>query len=113
MKTVTIGVSSREEVKRRLAHAFKGERQGSRISFASASLLLRVLTEHRLRLLDAMRGANPMSLREAARRVDRDVKRVHGDVHALLGAGILRKTADGKIQFPFDTVRVEFELKAA
>ena len=113
MKTVTIGVSTRADVKRRLAQAFRGKRQGSRISFASAPLLLRVLTEHRLKLLDAMRGAEPISLREAARRVERDVKRVHGDVHALLGAGILRKTKDGKIEFPFDTVRVEFELKAA
>ena len=32
-----------------------------------------------------------MTIREAARRVHRDVKAVHGDVHALLNAGVLQK----------------------
>jgi predicted transcriptional regulator len=36
-----------------------------------------------------------------AGRVERDVKAVHGDVHALLNAGILQKTEDGRIVFPF------------
>lgn len=30
-----------------------------------------------------------------------------------LSAGILRKDAEGKIEFPFDTVHVDFKLKAA
>jgi len=34
-------------------------------------------------------------------------------VHALLAAGVLRRTADGKIRFPFDAVHVDFVLKAA
>jgi hypothetical protein len=38
---------------------------------------------------------------------------VHGDAHALLAAGILRKTEDGKIEFPFDAVHVDFLLEAA
>jgi predicted transcriptional regulator len=54
-----------------------------------------------------------MTLREAARRAGRDVKAVHGDVHALLAAGVLRKNAAGKIEFPFDAVRVDFLLEAA
>lgn len=39
--------------------------------------------------------------------------RVHGDVHALLNAGILQKTEESRIVFPFDAVRVNFVLKAA
>jgi len=34
-------------------------------------------------------------------------------VHALLKAGILQKTDKGLIEFPFDTVHVDFALKAA
>ena len=49
----------------------------------------------------------------AARRVERDVKAVHRDVHALLDAGILRKTREGRIVFPFEAVRVSFVLQAA
>jgi hypothetical protein len=41
------------------------------------------------------------------------VKAVHGDVHALLAAGVLRKNGNGKIEFPFDAVHVDFVLKAA
>ena len=54
-----------------------------------------------------------MSIREAARRVERDVKAVHGDVTALLNAGILSKTDDGMIAFPYDAIHVDFLLKAA
>jgi predicted transcriptional regulator len=45
--------------------------------------------------------------------VGRDVKAVHGDVTALLKAGVLNRAADGRIEFPFDTVKVEFVLQAA
>ena len=43
----------------------------------------------------------------------RDVKAVHRDVHALLDTGILQKTEDGWIVFPFDAVHVNFMLSAA
>ena len=60
-----------------------------------------------------MTGAGPMTIREAARRLGRDVKAVHGDVHALLNTGILQKTDNGLIEFPFDAIHVDFTLKAA
>jgi predicted transcriptional regulator len=52
-------------------------------------------------------------VRELARRVGRDVKGVHTDARALLLAGLIDKTEDGKLSFPYDAVRVEFVLKAA
>ncbi|HMN13447.1 MAG TPA: hypothetical protein PKD55_14085 [Bellilinea sp.] len=54
-----------------------------------------------------------MTIREAARRMKRDVKAVHTDVHVLLNAGILQKTGEGLIVFPFDAVHVDFMLNAA
>jgi predicted transcriptional regulator len=54
-----------------------------------------------------------VSIREAARRVERDVKAVHADVKALLNAGLLSRTADGRIEFPFQAIKVDFVLKAA
>ena len=113
MRTVTLDVASIEEVNRRALDAFRGRKQAARLSFASPELLWKVLTAKRWELLKAMTGAEPMTLREAARRAGRDVKAVHGDVHALLDAGILRKTGNGRIAFPFDAVRVNFMLKAA
>lgn len=90
----------------------KAERS-ARISFASPELLWKVLTAKRWALLKALCGAGPVSIREAARRVDRDVKAVHGDVTALLTAGVLDRTESGAIEFPFDAVKVEFLLQAA
>lgn len=97
------------------SHAMKSGRQEpqARIGFATPELLWQVLTAKRWELLKAMCGAGPMSIREAARRVGRDVKAVHGDVTALLNAGVLNRSPEGGIEFPFDAVKVEFMLQAA
>lgn len=90
----------------------KGSRS-ARISFAQPELLWQVLTAKRWEILKALCGAGPVSIREAARRVNRDVKAVHADVTALLSAGVLSRTETGAIEFPFDAVKVEFLLQAA
>ena len=113
MKTVTLDVASAEAVTRRALDAFKGKKQQARISFARPDLLWRVLTAKRWELLKAMAGQGPMTIREAARRIGRDVKAVHGDVHALLNAGLLDRDDDGRIRFRFDAVHVDFTLHAA
>lgn len=113
MHTVTLEVSSREEANQRFLRAFEGEPQGDLISFETPALLFKVLTQKRWELLSMMTGAGPLPLREVAGRVGRDVKAVHGDVHALLDVGILQKTEEGRIVFPFDAVRVNFVLQAA
>ncbi len=115
MKTVTLDVRKPAEAMADFAQAWKtGKPQRSaRISFATPELLWKVLTERRWELLKALCGAGPMSIREAARRVGRDVKAVHGDVTALLNAGVLDRTDDGRIVFPFEAVKVEFLLQAA
>jgi predicted transcriptional regulator len=110
---VTLEISSSPDVRRRALDAFKGRKQGARISFATPELLWKVLTAKRWELLKAMAGQGPLTIRETARRVGRDVKAVHGDVHALLDAGILDKTDSNRIVFPFDAVRVDFTLHAA
>ena len=113
MRTVTLEVSSREKADRRFLRAFEGEPQGEFISFASPELLFKVISGKRWELLKVMTGAGPITIREVARRMERDVKAVHGDVQALLKAGIVQKTENGMIVFPFDTVHVDFMLKAA
>jgi predicted transcriptional regulator len=113
MKTVTLEIASRDDVTRRALEAFKGKRQRARISFPTPELLWKVLTAKRWELLKTMAGKGPLTIRAAARQVGRDVKAVHGDVHALLDAGLLDRTAKNQIIFPFDAIRVEFTLRAA
>jgi predicted transcriptional regulator len=113
MRTVKLEVSSRENTNRRFLRAFEGETQGEVISFETPALLFKVLSGKRWEVLNIMTGADAMTIRELARRLGRDVKAVHGDVHALLNAGILQKTDTGLIVFPFDALHVDFMLKEA
>ncbi len=83
------------------------------MSFATPELLWKVLTAKRWELLKTLCGAGAMSIREAARRVGRDVKPVHSDITALLAAGVLDRAEGGGIIFPFEAVKVEFLLQAA
>ncbi len=113
LNTVTLSVATRAEVNVRALDAFAGKAQGNRISFASIDLLWQVAGPKRLEIVRAMTGAGGLSIREIARRVGRDVKAVHGDVHALLDAGLLDRTPEGLVVFPYDAVRVEFDLLPA
>lgn len=115
MRTVILEVRSLRESLADFADAWTtGAGDGDRrISFATPELLWRVLGEKRWEILKEMSGAGPLAIREAARRVQRDVKAVHRDVHALLDAGILDRTADGRIEFPYDAIHVDFVLRAA
>jgi predicted transcriptional regulator len=67
--------------------------RSARISFATPELLWKVLTAKRWELLKVLCGAGPISIREAARRVGRDVKAVHSDISALLNVGVLDRAA--------------------
>lgn len=115
MKTVTLEVRDPNESMAEFAHAWHAGKsaRASRINFATPELLWKVLTAKRWELLKALCGAGPVSIREAARRVNRDVKAVHGDVTALLNAGLLDRSESGGIEFPFDAVKVEFVMRAA
>lgn len=114
MRSVTIGVTTPEEIAERFVRAWEtGEAQEAHIGFLTLDDLWKTLTLKRWGIIKAMTGAGPLAIREIARRVGRDVKAVHGDVHLLVNAGLLDKTADGKIVFHYDEVRVDFVLKAA
>jgi len=115
MKIVTLDVRSRAEVLADVGKVWKSGKaqKTARISFATPELLWKVLTAKRWELLKALCGSGPVSIREAARRVNRDVKAVHADVTALLNAGVLDRAEPGGIVFPYEAVKVEFLLQAA
>lgn len=115
MKTVVLDVATRRDAGDEFIRAWETSRarKSARISFETPELLWKVLTARRWELLKALCGAGPISIREAARRVGRDVKTVHGDVTALLDAGVLDRAVSGGIEFPYDAIKVEFLLQAA
>ncbi|MBN1570049.1 MAG: DNA-binding protein [Acidobacteria bacterium] len=115
MKTVILEVKSPKDAMAGFTQVWKSGRKqkADRIVFASPELLWKVLTAKRWELLKALCGAGPVSIREAARRVERDVKSVHGDAIALIKAGLLNRSKSGGIEFPYEAVKVEFLLQAA
>jgi predicted transcriptional regulator len=115
MKTVVLEVREPGDAMADFAKAWRAAtpQLEARISFATPELLWQVLTAKRWQLLKVLCGAGPVSIREAARRAGRDVKAVHGDVKALLEAGVLHAANGGGIVFPYEQVKVEFVLRAA
>jgi predicted transcriptional regulator len=115
VKTVILDVRNPADAMTEFVQGWRSGKpqKAGRISFAAPELLWAVLTAKRWELLKALCGAGPVSIREAARRVGRDVKAVHGDVTALLNAGLLDRAEDGGIVFPYEAIKVEFMLQAA
>ena len=113
MNTVTLCIAALEDVTRRALSALRGEAQGAFISFASSDLLWQTLTCRRWDILKTMTGQGRLAIREVARRIGRDVKATHRDVHALLDAGILERTDDRGVIFPYDAIHVDFTLHRA
>lgn len=110
---VTIGVETEERVIARAMAAVKAHREtdSAYITFVTLEQMVKTLTPMRWQIIKTMTGAGPMSIRELARRLERDVKRVHEDVQALLSTGVLDRTESGEIVFPYDKVHVEFEIE--
>lgn len=115
MKTVVLEARSPEESMANFVQSWKlgKPERSARISFATPELLWQVPTAKRWELLKVLCGAGPVSIRETARRVGRDVKAVHADIPALSKAGVIDRAEGGGVVFPFEAVKVEFLLEAA
>ena len=65
------------------------------VSFESMDMLARTLTAKRIETIRALRREKAHSVRELAARLHRDVKNVHGDLKALVDAGIVDQDETG------------------
>lgn len=111
-RTVTLSVASRDAVRARVDAAFRGERQGAFITFASVDLLWQTLTRERWDLLQAVTGQPVLSTVDLAERLGRDPRTVRLDVEALSSAGVL-DLEDDRVSFPFEALHVDFTLRKA
>lgn len=97
-----------ELAKDNATQAMTGVSVGSVLTFSSIEQLTKVmLAPNRLSIINTMAGEDAMSIRELARRVNRDFRGVHSDVQALLNAGVIDRDGNG-IVFPFDAYHIEF-----
>ena len=86
--------------------------RGEELAFETPAMFFGKLTERRWELVRTLQGKGAMSIRELARRVGRDVKRVHEDV-AVLTELVLFEREEGGIACPFARIHVDIELAAA
>jgi predicted transcriptional regulator len=84
--------------------------QGEVLNFESAGAFFGKLTERRWALVHALQGRGDMSIRELARRVGRDVRRVHDDVEALAELGLVERSDSAGVRCPFEAVHIDMRL---
>ena len=87
--------------------------QGEVLNFETPAQFFGQLTEKRWDLVRAAQGKGELSVRELARTVGRDVKRVHEDIVILAGLGLLERTESGGVVCPFTSMHIDMYLKAA
>ena len=88
-----------------------GNYQGEVFEFESPAALFRLLTPKRWELLETLQSAGACGVRELARLLERDVRRVHDDISTLLESGMVERTDDGKLVVPFAEIHADFVLR--
>jgi predicted transcriptional regulator len=102
------------EMGKRFTAAWKSGRSSAHVfTFESPAALFRILTPKRWELVERLQTLGPSSVRGLARALERDVKRVHEDVAALIEVGLIEKTERGRIHVPFAVIEADFALRAA
>ena len=98
---------------RAMAQAAKAdEYQGEVLNFESPGHFFGQLSEKRWDIVRAAQGKGELSVRELARAVGRDVKRVHEDVVILAELGMLERTEGGGVICPYSSMHIDMYLKA-
>jgi predicted transcriptional regulator len=87
--------------------------QGEVLNFESPGHFFGQLTEKRWEIVRAAQGKGELSVRELARTVGRDVKRVHEDVVILAELGLLDRTEGGGLICPYSSMHIDMYMKAA
>jgi predicted transcriptional regulator len=87
--------------------------QGEVLNFESPGHFFGQLTEKRWALVRAAQGKGELSVRQLARMVGRDVKRVHEDVVVLAELGLLERSESGGLLCPYTSMHIDMCLKAA
>lgn len=87
--------------------------QGEVLNFETPAQFFGQLTEKRWDIVRAAQGKGELPVRELARMLDRDVKRVHEDVVVLAELGLLERTESGGVVCPYTSMHIDMYLKAA
>lgn len=119
MTTLTVRIGTLADQASRFADLDRVIEEGGNLPEATPSLMFpdydqlhHILAPARLTIVKALAGQGPLSIREVARRVGRDVQAVHRDVTRLIDAGVIDRAEKG-IEFAYDRIHFDFDVQAA
>jgi predicted transcriptional regulator len=85
--------------------------QGETLNFETPAAFFGRLTERRWAIVTALLGQGTLAVRELARRVGRDVKRVHEDVQVLAELGLVERDETGGVLCPYADVHIDMHVQ--
>ena len=91
--------------------AKSGTYQGEVLNFETPAQFFGQLSEKRWDIVRAAQGKGEMSVRELARVVGRDVKRVHDDIVILAELGLLERTDSGGVTCPYSSMHIDMYMQ--
>jgi predicted transcriptional regulator len=103
----------RQDALDRLDRWQAGEEIPHVVNFQNPSDLRALLTDRRVELLRSIMAERPDSIRQLAKRLDRDVKSIHDDLQVLADYDIVHFEQAGRAKRPFvpyDTIEVSLEI---
>lgn len=112
--TITINPNWHGTLRQTAQDAFSAPKyQGETLNFETPEMFFSRLTSRRWTMLSALLGAGELPVRELARRLGRDVKRVHEDASALVELGLFERTASGGLMCPFTDIHMDIHMRRA
>jgi predicted transcriptional regulator len=111
--TITVQPDWKSALRTIAKKAEKNTYQGEILNFESPAQFFGKLSENRWNIIRAAQGRGEMALRQLAREVKRDVKRVHEDVGILVELGLLERTESGGVICPYSSLHIDMRLHAA
>jgi len=112
--TITIDADWQSALRKTARTAFAATSyQGEKLNFETPQAFFSRLTSRRWALLNALQGAGEVPVRELARRVQRDVKRVHEDAAELVNLGLIERTERGGLVCPYSDIHMDMHMRRA
>lgn len=109
--TITLQPDWRAALRQAGRKAQAARYQGETLNFESPGAFFGRLTARRWALVTAMLGQGTLGVRELARRVGRDVKRVHEDVQVLAELGLVERDEAGGVLCPYADVHIDMHVQ--
>ncbi len=90
--------------------AQRGGYQGEFLNFESPGIFFSRLSERRWAIINALQVTGTVGVRELARYLQRDVKRVHEDAQVLVELGLIERDTKGSLTCPYADIHVDMHI---